>query len=144
MKKTVILSLALVLVGCSSKAVKLTSEAKKGIFLTPGADFNPTGLVDVKEAIEVNFELVGNKYIVTADDSTLEVPVTYELMEIDGTLPVDLSKFYSDASRLNKVSYVFNEDKTIMTITDENDEQPFSFNVPVHVYYPSYTIADNI
>lgn len=140
MKKLIILLLTLVLVGCSSTTLKLTSEAKNGISLTAGAEFDPATLVDAKEGAEVNYELAGNKYIITAGEEVEEIPVTYELMEIDGTLPVDLSVFYSDSAKLAKATYVFNEDETIMTVTDENG----SFDVPIHVNYPAYTIADDI
>lgn len=143
MKKLIILLLTLALFGCSSTTLKLTKEAKNGISLTAGAEFDPSTLVEVKEGADVNYELAGDKYVITSGEEIQEVPVTYELMEVDGTLPVDLSKFYSDSSKLAKVSYVFNEDETVMTVTDENGE-PYSFDVPVHVYYPSYTIADNI
>lgn len=140
MKKLIILLLTLVLVGCSSATLKLTSEAKNGVSLTAGAEFDPATLVDVKEGTEVNYELNGNKYIITSGEEVEEVPITYELMEIDGTLPVDLSVFYSDSDKLAKATYVFNEDETVMTVTDENG----SFDVPIHVNYPSYTIVDNI
>lgn len=140
MKKLIILLLTLLLVGCSSSTLKLTSEAKNGITLTAGSNFDPTTLIEAKEGTEVNYELAGNKYIITSGEDVKEVPITYELMEIDGTLPVDLSIFYSNSAKLAKASYVFNEDETVMTITDENG----SFDVPVHVNYPSYTIADNI
>lgn len=140
MKKLIILLLTLVLVGCSSATLKLTSEAKNGVSLTAGAEFDPATLVDAKEGTEINYELAGNKYIITSGDKKEEVPVTYELMEIDGTLPVDLSVFYSDSAKLAKATYVFNDDETVMTVTDENG----SFNVPIHVNYPTYTIADNI
>lgn len=143
MKKLITLLLALALFGCSSTTLKLTNDAKNGVSLTAGVEFDPSTLVEVKEGTEVNYELAGNKYVITTGEEIEEVPVTYELMEIDGTLPVDLSKFYSDSSKLAKVSYVFNEDETVMTVTDENGE-PFSFDVPIHVYYPSYIIADNI
>lgn len=138
MKRLIVLLLTLMLAGCSS--IKLTNEAKNGVSLTAGAEFDPATLVDVKEGTEVSYELAGNKYIITSGEETKEVPITYELTEIDGTLPVDLSIFYSDSTKLAKASYVFNEDETVMTVTDENG----SFDVPVHVNYPSYTIADNI
>lgn len=140
MKRLIILLLTLILAGCSSATLKLTSEAKNGVSLTAGAEFDPATLVDVKEGTEVNYELDGNKYIITAGEEVEEVPITYELMEIDGTLPVDLSVFYSDSTKLAKASYIFNEDETIMTVTDENG----SFDVPIHVNYPTYTITDNI
>ena len=137
MKKLIILLLTLVLVGCSSATLKLTSEAKNGVSLTAGAEFDPATLVDVKEGTEVNYELNGNKYIITSGEEVEEVPITYELMEIDGTLPVDLSVFYSDSDKLAKATYVFNEDETVMTVTDENG----SFDVPIHVNYPSILLS---
>lgn len=140
MKKLIILLLVLILVGCSSSTLKLTNEAKNGITLTAGSNFDPTTLIEAKEGTEVNYELAGNKYIITSGEDVKEVPITYELMEIDGTLPVDLSIFYSDSAKLAKATYVFNDDETVMTVTDENG----SFDVPVHVNYPTYTIADNI
>lgn len=140
------LLIALLLTGC--KMMKLNDG------VTEDTPVSFTNLPDAKELVTVDEEttiseeLAGDKYIITAvkgeKTEVLELPVTFEAVDIDGTLPVDLSQFYSNPDKLAKLSYEFNEDETVMTITDENGEEPYSFDVPVNVIYPSYTIADDI
>lgn len=140
------LLITLLLTGC--KMMKLNDG------VTEDTPVSFTNLPDAKELVTVDEEtttseeLAGDKYIITAvkgeKTEVLEFPVTFETVDIDGTLPVDLSQFYSNPDKLAKLSYEFNEDETVMTITDENGEEPYSFDVPVNVIYPSYTIANDI
>ena len=140
------LLITLLLTGC--KMMKLNDG------VTEDTPVSFTNLPDAKELVTVDEEtttseaLAGDKYIVTAvrgeKTEVLEFPVTFEAVDIDGTLPVDLSQFYSNSDKLAKISYVFNDDETVMTITDENGEEPHSFDVPVNVIYPSYTIENDI
>lgn len=140
------LLITLLLTGC--KMMKLNDG------VTEDTPVSFTNLPDAKELVTVDEEtttseeLAGDKYIITAvkgeKTEVLELPVTFEAVDIDGTLPVDLSQFYSNSDKLAKISYVFNDDETVMTITDENGEEPYSFDVPVNVIYPSYTIANDI
>ena len=140
------LLITLLLTGC--KMMKLNDG------VTEDTPVSFTNLPDAKELVTVDEEtttseeLAGDKYIITAvkgeKTEVLEFPVTFETVDIDGTLPVDLSQFYSNSDKLAKISYVFNDDETVMTITDENGEEPYSFDVPVNVIYPSYTIANDI
>lgn len=149
MKKIIaIISIALLMTACSSKLMSLKEGVSKETTVTFSSLPSPEELVTVDEETTISEELVGDKYIITAikgeKTEVLEFPVTFEAVDIDGTLPVDLSQFYSNPDKLAKISYVFNEDETMMTITDENGEEPHSFDVPVNVIYPSYTIADDI
>ena len=61
-----------------------------------------------------------------------------ETSAIDGTKDVDLSLFYDVTSKVKE--YTLNEDKTILTITDENS----TFDIPVNLVYPTYTIQKDI
>lgn len=149
MKKIIaIISITLLMTACSSKLMSLKEGASKETTVTFSNIPSLEELVTVDEETTTYEELAGDKYIITAvkgeKTEVLEFPVTFETVDIDGTLPVDLSHFYSDLDKLAKISYVFNDDETVMTITDENVEEPHSFDVPVNVIYPSYTIADNI
>ena len=145
MKKIIaIISIALLMTACSSKLMSLKEGVSKETTVTFSSLPSPEELVTVDEETTKSEELVGDKYIITAikgeKTEVLELPVTFETVDIDGTLPVDLSQFYSNPDKLAKISYVFNEDETMMTITDKNGEEPHSFDVPVNVIYPSYTI----
>lgn len=149
MKKIIaIITIALLMTACSSKLMTPKEGISKETTVTFSSIPSPEELVTVDKETTTSEELAGDKYIITAvkgeKTETLELPVTFEIVDIDGTLPVDLSQFYSNPDKLAKLSYEFNEDETEMTITDENGEEPHSFNVPVNVIYPSYTIADNI
>lgn len=147
-KLSIILLMVLMLTGCASKLMKL----KEGITEETTVELSDLPaweeLVDIEEGTVLNVELLGDKYIIKAvkDDRTeiMEFPVEFETVIIDGTLEADMSVFYSDPAKLSKVSYAYNEDETIMTITDENGEESYSFDVPVKVQYPSYSIADDI
>lgn len=59
-------------------------------------------------------------------------------------MKADMSLLYSDPTKMSKMSYVYNEDETIMMFTDENNDVPYTFDVPVKASYPYYSIADNI
>ena len=149
MKKIiVIITIALFMTACSSKLMTLKEGVSKETTVTFSSLPSLEELVTVDEETTTSEELAGDKYIITAvkgeKTEVLELPVTFEAVDIDGTLPVDLSQFYSNPDKLAKISYVFNEDETVMTITDENGEEPHSFDVLVNVIYPSYTIADDI
>lgn len=133
---------------CSSKLMTLKPGLSKETTVTFSSLPSLEELVTVDEETTTSEELAGDKYIITAvkgeKTEVLELPVTFEAVDIDGTLPVDLSQFYSNSDKLAKISYVFNDDETVITITDENGEEPYSFDVPVNVIYPSYTIANDI
>lgn len=143
-----IITIALLMTACSSKLMTLKEGVSKETTVTFSNLPSLEELVTVDEETTTSEELVGDKYIITAvkgeKTEVLEFPVTFEAVDIDGTLPVDLSQFYSNPDKLAKISYVFNDDETVMTITDENGEEPHSFDVPVNVIYPSYTIEDDI
>lgn len=149
MKKIIaMMTVALLMTACSSKLMTLKEGVSKETTVTFSSLPSSEELVTVDEETTVSEELAGDKYIITAvkgeKTEMLELPVTFETVDIDGTLPVDLSQFYSNPNKLAKISYVLNEDETVMTVTDENSEEPHSFDVPVNVIYPSYTIEDNI
>lgn len=147
-KLSIILLMVLMLTGCASKLMKfkegITEETTVELSDLPAWE----ELVDIEEGTVLNVELLGDKYIIKAakDERTeiMEFPVEFETVTIDGTLQADMSVFYSDPAKLSKVSYAYNEDETIMTITDENGDEPYSFDVSVKVQYPSYSIADDI
>ena len=142
MKKILIIMTLLLLVGCSS--IKTKEEYKNGITLSSMDDVPSVAeLVELKEGVEAVVTLDGNRILVTtAEDKPkeIEIPITFETMDIDGTQDVDLSKFYSDPDKLSTASYSINEDRTMMTITDSEK----SFEVPVNVTFPKYTIASDI
>lgn len=149
MKKIIaMMTVALLMTACSSKLMTLKEGVSKETTVTFSSLPSSEELVTVDEETTVSEELAGDKYIITAvkgeKTEMLELPVTFETVDIDGTLPVDLSQFYSNPDKLAKISYVLNEDETVMTVTDENSEEPHSFDVPVNVIYPSYTIEGNI
>lgn len=133
---------------CASKIIKLNDGITKETTVSYADLPTVEELVTFNEETTVSRELAGDKYIISATKGekieTLEFPVTFETVDIDGTLPVDLSKFYSNPEKLANLTYTFNEDETVMTITDENGEEPHSFDVPVNVIYPEYTIAEDI
>ena len=149
MKKIIaMMTVALLMTACSSKLMTLKEGVSKETAVTFSNLPSLEELVTVDEETTTSEELAGDKYIITAvkgeKTEALELPVTFETVDVDGTLSVDLSQFYSNSDKLAKLSYEFNEDETVMTITDENGEEPYSFDVPVNVIYPSYTIADDI
>lgn len=151
MRKTLILLIILVLffvTGCSSKLMTLKEGVGEKITLSDGKTPEAEELVKTKEGTVLTQEMAGNKLIVTATKDnkteTTEFDIEYETVNVDGTAKVDLSQFYTDSAKLSKVSYSFNDDETIMAITDENGEETKTFNVPISVIYPSYTITDNI
>lgn len=149
MKKILLVLITTILItGCSSKLITLNEGISKDTPITFGSIPSTEELVTADEETVITEELAGDRYIITATkgDKTevQEFVVEYNTVDIDGTLPVDMSQFYSNSERLAKVSYVFNEYETVMTITDENGEEPHSFDVPVNVIYPEYTIAEDI
>lgn len=147
-KLLLILLLVLLATGCTSKLMTLNDGVSNETSVTFGALPATEELVTADEETVITEELMGDRYIITATKGekveTQEFTVNFETIDIDGTLPVDMDQFYSNPERLAKVSYVFSEDETTMTVTDENGEEPHSFNVPVNVIYPSYTIASDI
>lgn len=149
MKKILLILLSiLMLTGCASKVMSLKNGVTKDTTVTLSNIPSPEELVEVDEETTVTEELAGDKYIITAtkDDKTevQEFAVDFDTVDVDGTLPVDMSQFYSNPDKLAKVSYTFNEGETVMTVTDENGEESHSFDIPVNVIYPSYTIEDDI
>lgn len=95
------LLITLLLTGC--KMMKLNDG------VTEDTPVSFTNLPDAKELVTVDEEtttseeLAGDKYIITAvkveKTEVLEFPVTFETVDIDGTLPVDLSQFYSNPDK---------------------------------------------
>lgn len=149
MKKILLITVSiLLLAGCSTKLSSLKEGVEENITLSAGSIPEASELVEAKEGVELSEELAGNKLIVVATkgdkSETTEFNIEYEKLAVDGTEKVDLSQFYSDSAKLAKVSYSLNEDETLMTVTDENGEEPVSFDVSVSVSYPSYTVADDI
>lgn len=149
MKKILLITISiLLLAGCSTKLSSVKEGVEENITLSAGNIPEASELIDVKEGVELSEELAGNKLIVVAtkDDKSemTEFNIEYEKLDVDGTAKVDLSQFYTDPAKLSKVSYSFNDDETIMTITDGNGEETKTFDVPVSVTYPSYTITDDI
>lgn len=142
MKKILIMTMLLLLAGCSS--IKTKEEYKNGITLSSMDDVpSVTELVELKEGVEATLSLEGNRILVTTVEDKpqeIEIPITFETMDIDGTQDVDLSKFYSNPEKLSTASYSINEDRTVMTVTDSEK----SFEVPVNVIFPKYTIASDI
>ena len=149
MKKLLLILLTiLMLSACTSKVMKLNDGVTKETTVSYADLPAVEELVTYDEETTVSRELAGDKYIISAAKGekieTLEFPVTFETVDIDGTLPVDLAKFYSNPEKLANLTYTFNEDETVMTITDNNGEEPHSFDVPVNVIYPTYSIAQDI
>lgn len=149
MKKILLILITTILMmGCTSKLITLNEGVSKDTTVTFGSIPSTEELVTADEETVITEELAGDKYIIMATKGekveTQEFAVDFETIDVDGTLPVDMNQFYSNPDKLAKVSYVFNEDETIMTVTDENGEEPNSFDVPVNVIYPEYTIAENI
>ena len=147
-KLLLILLLVFLATGCTSKLMTLNDGVSNETPVTFGALPATEELVTADEETVITEELMGDRYIITATKGekveTQEFTVDFETIDIDGTLPVDMNQFYSNPERLAKVSYVFSEDETTMTVTDENGEEPHSFDVPVNVIYPEYTIANDI
>lgn len=149
MKKILLILITTILMmGCTSKLITLNEGVNKDTPITFGSIPSTEELVTADEETVITEELMGDRYIITATKGekveTQEFAVEFETIDVDGTLPVDMNQFYSNPERLAKVSYIFSEDETTMTVTDENGEEPHSFDVPVNVIYPSYTIAENI
>ena len=142
MKKLFIILILFFVSGCSN--IKTKDEYKDGITISSMNEIpDITELVDLKADIDAKAMVDGNKIIIsTIEDKPkeVEIPITFNTMNIDGTQDVDLSLFYSDAEKLSGASYTLNEDRSIMTITDSEK----SFDVPVNVIYPKFTIASDI
>ena len=147
-KLLLILITTILMVGCTSKLITLNEGVSKDTPITFGSIPSTEELVSADEETVITEELAGDKYIITATKGdkveTQEFTVDFETIDIDGTLPVDMNQFYSNPDKLAKVSYLISADETTMTVTDENGEEPHSFDVPVNVIYPEYTIAENI
>lgn len=149
MKKILLVLITTILItGCSSKLITLNEGISKDTPITFGSIPSTEELVTADEETVITEELAGDKYIITATKGekveTQEFAVDFETIDVDGTLPVDMNQFYSNLAKLTKVSYVFNEDETVMTVTDENGEEPHSFDVPINIIYPEYTIAEDV
>lgn len=143
MKKILILTLLLLLLaGCVKKPKLLVDTATT---ITTSVDQIPavTELIEEDEDITVKEELVGNKLIVEAttknDEYVYEYTISYEPLEIDGTLAKqDISQFFSDSQKAKAATYSLNND--IMTITYEDN----SFNVSVIVDMPEVSVDEDI
>lgn len=143
MKKILILTLLLLLLaGCVKKPKLLVDTATT---ITTSVDQIPavTELIEEDEDITVKEELVGNKLIVEAttknDEYVYEYTISYEPLEIDGTLAKqDISQFFSDPQKAKAATYSLNND--IMTITYEDN----SFNVSVIVDMPEVSVDEDI
>ena len=149
MKKLLFILLSVfLLTGCATKLITLNEGVSKDTPITFGTIPSTEELVSADEETVITEELAGDKYIITATKGEKveiqEFTVDFETIDIDGTLPVDMGQFYSNPDKLAKVSYSISEDETVMTVTDENGEEPRSFDVPVNVIYPEYTIAEDI
>lgn len=138
MKKVLLILFAiLLLTGC--KKIELN---EKSIAYTK--DYDPiTNLKNLPESSTITTELAGDEliYTIVTEDktTTLSQVVEYnETIDIDGTSDIDLSLFYDVTSKVKE--YDLNEDKTILTITDENS----TFDIPVNLVYPAYTIKQDI
>lgn len=147
MKKLLLILLTtLLLTGC--KVMKLNDGVTKDTPVSFASIPSAEELVTVDEETILSEELAGDKYIITATKGekveTMEFPVTFDTIDVDGTLPVDLAQFYSNKDKLANLTYTFNDEETVMTITDNNNEEPHTFDVPVNVIYPTYSIAEDI
>lgn len=138
MKKVLLILFAiLLLTGC--KKIELN---EKSIAYTK--DYDPiTNLKNLPESSTITTELAGDELIytiVTEDKTTIlsQVVEYNETIDIDGTSDIDLSVFYDVTSKVKE--YDLNEEKTILTITDENS----TFDIPVNLVYPAYTIKQDI
>lgn len=114
MKKILLVLITTILItGCSSKFITLNEGISKDTPITFGSIPSTEELVTADEETVITEELAGDRYIITATkgDKTevQEFVVEFNTVDIDGTLPVDMSQFYSNPERLAKVSYVFNE-----------------------------------
>ena len=149
MKKLLLILLTiLMLSACTSKVMKLNDGVTKDTPVSFASIPSAEELVTVDEETTLSEELAGDKYIITATKGekveTMEFPVTFDTIDVDGTLPVDLAQFYSNKDKLANLTYTFNDEETIMTITDNNNEEPHTFDVPVNVIYPTYSVAEDI
>ena len=149
MKKIILIVLITFLfAGCTTNLAEINEGVGENITIVAGTMPEVEELVTAKENVELTKELAGDVLIVEAKKNkkiqTIEFKIDYENVEIDGTAKVDLSQFYTDPAKLSKVSYSFNDDETIMTVTDKNEEETNTFDVPVSVSYPSYTVAEDI
>lgn len=149
MKKLLLILLTiLMLSACTSKVMKLNDGVTKDTPVSFASVPSAEELVTVDEETVLSEELAGDKYIITATKGekveTMEFPVTFDTIDVDGTLPVDLAQFYSNKDKLANLTYTFNDEETIMTITDNNNEEPHTFDVPVNVIYPIYSVAEDI
>ncbi|MDD6227043.1 MAG: hypothetical protein PUB23_04810 [Bacilli bacterium] len=129
MKKLLLILLtALLLTGC--KVMKLNDGVTKDTPVSFASIPSAEELVTVDEETTLSEELAGDKYIITATKGekveTMEFPVTFDTIDVDGTLPVDLAQFYSNKDKLANLTYTFNYEETIMTITDNNSQQPMT------------------
>lgn len=145
-KLLLVLFTTLLLTGC--KVMKLNDGVTKDTPVSFASIPSAEELVTVDEETTLSEELAGDKYIITATKGekveTMEFPVTFDTIDVDGTLPVDLAQFYSNKDKLANLTYTFNDEETIMTITDNNNEEPHTFDVPVNVIYPTYSVAEDI
>lgn len=143
MKKILILTLLLLLLaGCVKKPKLLVDTATTiitSVYQIPAV----TELIEEDEDITIKEELIGNKLIVEAttknDEYVYEYTISYEPLEIDGTLAKqDISQFFSDPQKAKAATYSLNND--IMTITYEDN----SFDVSVIVDMPEVSVDEDI
>ena len=99
MKKLLFILLSVfLLTGCTSKLITLNEGVSKDTPITFGSIPSTEELVSADEETVITEEIAGDKYIITATKGEKveiqEFTVDFETVDIDGTLPVDMSQFY--------------------------------------------------
>lgn len=139
--KLILIILLLFCTGCSPIA-KLKDEYKDGITVNAGETINIEDLVETKDDVSVNSEVIGNELLIEAStsskDITLTVPVSYEPVKIDAsTMEVDLNQFFTDTEKADMATYSIGEEAVTITYQDK------SFDVPYAIVYPRYEVASD-
>lgn len=142
MKKIIALLIVSVflLTGCQKK-IEIKEEYKNDKPISASSIPAVNEIVDIKEGVEVESEVIGDKYeIRTIEErpTIVEVTLSYDPIKVDAsTMEVDMGQFFSDPEKANKASYEIKDE--VITVKYEDS----SFDVLYVVIYPRYEVVSD-